>query len=165
MSQPYVGEIRLVGFNFAPAGWALCDGSLIAISQYDALFNLIGTTYGGNGQTTFGLPDLRGRTPVHVGNGYAMGQIGGVEQVTITSQTYPQHTHPFLASGNPSTGVSSPLNNAMGGGVTAYRTENPAVSMNGAMVGNIGGNQPHSNLQPYQVLNWIISYFGVFPSQ
>jgi microcystin-dependent protein len=165
MSQPYVGEIRLVGFTFAPAGWALCNGALVPISEFDTLFNLLGTTFGGDGQTTFALPDLQGRTPVHQGNGYNMGQTGGVETVTISSQQYPVHTHPFLSSGSSANGVTSPLNNTVGGGVNAYRTENPTVAMNGTMIGTSGGNQPHTNLQPYLVLNWIISNFGVYPSQ
>jgi microcystin-dependent protein len=165
VSQPYVGEVRLVGFNFAPVGWQLCAGQLMPISEYNALFNLIGTTYGGDGQNTFALPDLRGRTPIHQGNGYVIGQPGGNESVSVSLNQYPAHSHSLLVSSNPAN-VNNATNNTLGSGPKAYSPDAPTTQMNSAMVGvSSGGSQPHSNLQPYQVLNWIISMFGVYPSQ
>jgi microcystin-dependent protein len=170
MSQPYVGEVRAVGFNFAPADWAFCQGQILAISTNTTLFNLIGTTFGGNGTTTFSLPDLRGRVPVHQGSSgggnYVMGQLGGVESVTIVGSTYPQHTHTLAGSTNPGN-VSNPANNASGSGYKIYGApaDSPIVPMNPAMVGySGGGNLPHDNRQPYIALNWVISLFGIFPT-
>lgn len=170
MSTPYVGECRLVGFNFAPVDWSFCAGQLMAISQNETLFTLIGTTYGGDGQNTFALPDLRSRIPIHQGsNGttnYVIGQTGGVEQVTVLQSQYPAHTHTVLASNNSAGGSSTPGNNTVGAAQKIYSTEPPLTAMNQAMVGSYpGGNQPHENLQPFQVLNWIISLFGIFPTQ
>lgn len=166
----FVGQILLTGFNYAPVNWHFCDGSLLPISQYDALFTLIGTTYGGDGVNTFALPDLRGRTAIGQGNGQGlspalMGQIAGVENVTITSQTYPQHTHTL--SGTSATGNSlNPSNSLLAVGQVVYRAEAPTLTMNPAMCGPATGhNNPHENRQPYQVCNWIIALFGVFPSQ
>jgi microcystin-dependent protein len=171
MSTPFIAEVRLVGFNFAPADWNFCNGQLLSISQYDALFALIGTTYGGDGQSTFGLPDLRGRIPIHQGsNGvstYVMGQTGGLENVTITSNAYPLHSHVLSASPNPGTS-GSPTGNVAGGLSNAYSASAPSTSlpMNATVLGSAqGSGQPHSNLQPYLTLNWVISLFGVFPSQ
>ncbi|MGA7341981.1 MAG: tail fiber protein [Terracidiphilus sp.] len=169
MSTAFVGEVRLVGFNFAPVGWAVCNGAQQSISENPTLFNLIGTTYGGNGQTTYNLPDLQGRIPIHQGsNGvsnYVIGATGGVETVTISLNQYPAHTHQLLGSG---TAASSniPTNNTLGNGVSAYTTTAPEIAMNNAAIGfSGGGNQPHGNLQPFLVLNWVISLFGVYPSQ
>ncbi|MGA2146885.1 MAG: tail fiber protein [Bryobacteraceae bacterium] len=166
MSQPYVGECRLVAFNFAPAGWLMCAGSLLPISEYDTLFNLIGTTYGGDGQTTFGLPDLRGRTPIHQGSGFTIAQSGGQETVTLTTPQMPAHTHPLLASG------SGGNTNNLQGKVLAvspspvYVANTPPTKpMNSNSVTSAGGNQSHDNLQPFLVMNWVISLFGVYPSQ
>jgi len=170
MSTAFVGEVRLVGFNFAPVGWALCNGQLVAISENPTLFNLIGTIYGGDGQSTFALPNLQGRIPIHQGSlaggsNYVIGQVGGVESVTITTSQYPIHNHVLLGSSNNGSG-NNPANNAVGSGLKVYLNENPTTSMNASMVGQSGGgNQPHDNLQPYQVLNWIISLYGVYPSQ
>jgi len=169
MSTSFVGEVRLVGFNFAPFGWNFCNGALVPISQNETLFNLIGTTYGGDGQQTFGLPNLQGRTAVHQGplaggGTYVIGQSGGVESVTIVSSSYPQHTHSLFASGNQG-GSNSPGNNVMAKFNNVYETATPANAMLPATVGSSGGgNQPHNNLQPYQVLNWIISLYGIYPS-
>jgi microcystin-dependent protein len=168
MSTPYVGEVRLVGFNFAPVGWEFCAGQTMSIAQYETLFNLIGTTYGGDGQSTFDLPDLQGRIPIHQGsNGgitYVIGQTGGVENVTIGINQYPNHNHSLQGSLAPAS-VSNPTNGTVGSGLRAYSTAPPAAPMNSAMLGMAGGSQPHDNLQPFLVLNWIISLFGVFPSQ
>jgi microcystin-dependent protein len=169
MSQPFVGEVRVVGFNFAPVGWATCNGVLQSIAENSTLFNLIGTTYGGDGQQTFGLPDLQGRIPIHQGsNGvstYVIGAKGGVENVTITLNQFPTHTHQLLGSAT-AAGSNIPTNNTLGSSVGIYTTGAPAIAMNNAMIGSSGGgSQPHSNLQPYLALNWIISLFGIFPSQ
>ena len=169
MSDPYVGEVRLVGFNFAPVGWMICNGSLQSIANYETLYNLIGTTYGGDGQSTFGIPNLQSRIPIHqgtstTGTAYVIGQPSGVETVTLGINQYPSHNHSLLASTN-STGSSNPANNVVNSGLTAYTADAPATPMLSAMVGNSGGNLPHNNLQPYLALNWIIAYDGVYPSQ
>jgi microcystin-dependent protein len=170
MSQPYIGEIRLFGGNFAPAGWNFCDGSLLSIAQFSALFQLIGTTYGGDGQNTFAVPDLRGRVPVHMGQGaglqnYVLGQIAGSESVTLTANQVAVHGHGALGSVG---GASATPQNATwgNGGITTHIFGTPANnSMNSASVGATGGNQPHDNLHPFQVVSFIISLFGVFPTQ
>jgi microcystin-dependent protein len=166
MSQPYVGECRIFAGNFAPAGWMFCEGQLLPISEFETLFNLIGTTYGGDGQTTFALPDLRGRVPIHQGNGFTLAQNGGVENVTLTVSQIPAHSHPLLASS--SNGNSNLAQNSVlaASPTQLYVATNPAPSrvMNAASVSATGGNQPHDNLQPYLALSWIISLFGVFPT-
>jgi microcystin-dependent protein len=165
MSSPYIGEIRMFGGSFAPAGWAFCDGSLIAISENDALFTLIGTTYGGDGESTFALPNLAGRVPMHQGNGFNIGETGGVEEVTLTTAQLPVHTHTFVAT------TATPNSTNPQGAIfaqptaTIFNTGTSAVGMNAAAVAPAGGNQPHSNLQPYQCVSYIISLFGIFPSQ
>lgn len=163
MSQPYIGEIRMVGFNFAPVGWAFCDGSLQPISQNDALFNLIGTTYGGDGQNTFALPDLRSRIPIHMGNGYVIGENGGVETVTLITSQIPAHSHVPQSSSNAAS-QNSPAN-AVWAQTAApqYSDLAPAAAMAAAQ--SSGGSQPHNNLSPYLCVNFVISLFGVFPSQ
>ncbi len=165
MSQPFVGEIRMAGFNFPPAGWARCDGSLLPISENDTLFNLIGTTYGGDGQTTFALPDLRGRMPVHAGNGLTLGQVGGVEQVTLTANQIPSHTHAAQAQ-NSVGNSASPANSVWANSTLNQFTAGPAAApMNAANVAPTGGNQPHDNMMPFTAVNFIISLFGIYPSQ
>ncbi len=163
MSQPYVGEIRAVGFNFAPEGWLMCNGSLLPISEYETLFNLIGTTYGGDGQNTFALPDLRGRTPFHQGNSYIIGQLGGVENVTLLSTQIPSHIHPVNVQ-NQIGDVSSPI-----GALFAASTEDQYApsgsSASGPILSAVGGSLAHSNLQPFLCVNYIISLFGIYPSQ
>ncbi len=169
MSQPYVGEIRLFAGNFAPAGWGFCDGSLQSISENETLFQLIGTTYGGDGQSTFALPDLRGRLPVHMGSSgsasYVIGESGGVESVTLTQQQIPLHNHGAgctSAAGNSATAAGSiPAVNTT---ALAYGTIPPQVAMNAGIVTNTGGNQPHDNMQPFLCVSFIISFFGIFPS-
>jgi microcystin-dependent protein len=165
MAQPYIGEIRMFAGNFAPAGWMFCEGQLLAISENDTLFNLIGTTYGGDGQSTFGLPDLRGRIPIHQGNGFLLAQNGGVEEVTLTVQQIPSHAHAFLASANNASAA-----NAAGKLLAQTPSYTPyiALSANSALsanaVGSTGGSQPHTNFQPYLCVNFIISLFGIYPS-
>ena len=162
----------MVGFNFAPQGWAFCDGSVMSIAQNDALFNLIGTTYGGDGQSTFNLPDLRGRVPIHQGFGgasnYVIGQNGGLENVTLTSQQIPVHSHAPQANGTGPATSSSPAGNVWsnsGTNGTPYSNAAPAAPMNAAALQNTGGSQPHENMPPFQCVNFVISLFGIYPSQ
>jgi microcystin-dependent protein len=164
MAQPYVGEIRMFAGNFAPAGWQFCDGSLLSIAENETLFNLIGTTYGGDGQNTFAMPDLRGRLPIHQGNGVVLAETGGVEEVILTVPQIPAHSHPLLASADIPTG-SSP-DNALTGQAAAkfYRAGTATVAMNASSITPVGGSQPHNNMQPYLCVNFIISLFGIFPS-
>jgi len=165
MAQPYVGEIRIFAGNFAPAGWMFCEGQLLPISEYETLFNLIGTTYGGDGQSTFALPDMRGRLPVHQGNGFTLAQTGGVEQVTLTTQQIPAHTHPFLATNNPADSPSQQGNMlGVSSNTNVFFNDTPNVSMSTAMLLSVGGSQPHDNFQPYLCVDYIISLFGIFPS-
>lgn len=166
MAQPYVGEIRMFAGNFAPAGWMFCEGQLLPISENETLFNLIGTTYGGDGQSTFGLPDLRGRIPIHQGNGFVLAESGGAEEITLTVNQIPAHSHPMLAStadGNliPSGGnvTANSLN------ITPYINQSTDGNMNAGAVTLVGGSQPHTNFQPYLCVDFIISLFGLFPSQ
>lgn len=151
--------------NFAPLGWAFCDGSLWPISEYETLFNLIGTTYGGDGQSTFAMPDLRGRVPMHQGNGFVLAETGGVETVTLTVSQIPAHSHVPQAS-TAQGSAASPSNGLWAESLlNAYSTGSPTVAMNSAAIGSAGGSQPHDNLMPYVAVNFIISQFGIFPSQ
>jgi microcystin-dependent protein len=166
MSDPYIGEIRMFGGNFAPAGWAFCWGQLQAISQNDALFNLIGTTYGGDGQETFGLPNLAGRVPIHVSASYQLGEAAGVESVTVSINQMPSHTHALIASGDQADQISG------GNGVLAnpvslatYIAADPDAALNAGTIAITGGSQPHENMQPYLAVSYIISLFGIFPHQ
>ncbi|MDX2282450.1 MAG: tail fiber protein [Saprospiraceae bacterium] len=165
MSIPYVGEIRMFAGNFAPAGWFFCEGQLLPISEYETLFVLIGTTYGGDGQETFGLPDLRGRLPIHQGNGFVIGETGGVEEVTLTASQIPNHTH-VLAVATNTANSPNPANNvlAVSSQVDAFFGDIPSVNMNASAVSTEGGSQPHNNFQPYLCVHFIISLFGIFPT-
>ena len=172
MGQPYIGEIRIFAGNFAPLNWAFCDGSQLAISQNDALFNLIGTTYGGDGVNTFALPNLLGRTPIHQGtdthgNPNFIGQLGGAETVTLTLNQIPSHSHvPQAALGATGNPANSPAGNVWSGWTGGQFTpQAPAVNLNAAAVGLDGGSQPHDNLAPFLAINFIISLFGIFPSR
>jgi microcystin-dependent protein len=168
MAQPYVGEIRMFAGNFAPAGWMFCGGQLLPISEYETLFNLIGTTYGGDGQSTFALPDLRGRIPVHFGGGFTLAQTGGAETVTLTAQQIPAHSHALSGTSNFAT-ASSPQGGvpaaASVANVSAYGTDQPTSPVSPSSVSAVGGSQPHDNFQPYLCIDFIISLFGIFPSQ
>jgi microcystin-dependent protein len=166
MAQPYVGEIRMFGGNFAPAGWAFCEGQLLPISENETLFNLIGTTYGGDGQSTFALPDLRGRLPMHQGAGFILAETGGVENVTLTVAQIPTHRHPFMATTNFG-GGSAPANAvlAQSSTVKVYSAVAPVNALGPSSITPVGGSQPHTNLQPYLCVDFIISLFGIFPSQ
>lgn len=165
MAQPYVGEVRMFAGNFAPAGWMFCEGQLLPISEYETLFNLIGTTYGGDGESTFALPDLRGRIPIHQGNGFVLAETGGAEEITLTVNQIPAHSHPMLASGGPGN-LNAPQGNvtAESAAVKIYIADDPTANMNAAAVGSVGGSQPHTNFQPYLCVDFIISLFGIFPS-
>ncbi len=167
MSEPYVGEIRMVGFNFAPVGWAFCNGALMAISQSETLFNLIGTTYGGDGQNTFALPDLQGRFPVHQGSSYIIGELGGVENVTLAVNQMPAHNHRAVCSsggGNVAAPNAAFWSTDPEGNTAAYN-ETAGGSMATGALANAGSGLPHENVQPFLGLNFIISLFGIFPSQ
>lgn len=166
MAQPYVGEIRMFAGNFAPAGWMFCEGQLLPISENETLFNLIGTTYGGDGQSTFALPDLRGRIPIHQGNGFILAETGGAEQVTLTVNQMPAHAHALLGSSS----VANDANPqgkvvAQASSFFPYVNAVPIVAMAAQSVAPVGGSQPHTNFQPYLCVDFIISLFGIFPSQ
>ncbi len=168
--EPFIGEISMFGGNFAPRGWAFCNGQLLSISENSALFSLLGTTYGGDGRTTFGLPDLRGRVPVHFGNGpglsnYRLGQKGGTETTTLTVQQMPNHNHQIEASNSPanSSEVSGTVMGKAVGMPGLYSNKAPDTNMK--PTGNTGGNQSFNIIQPYQSINYIIALQGVFPSR
>ena len=165
MAQPYVGEIRMFAGNFAPAGWMFCDGQLLPISENETLFQLIGTTYGGDGQSTFALPDLRSRVPIHNGNGFVLAEQGGVEEVTLTVQQIPAHSHPLI--GSSSTGSTSIPENgflAKSTSNTPYTPFPPDRNLRPNSISAAGGSQPHTTFQPYLCISFIISLFGIFPS-
>jgi microcystin-dependent protein len=165
MAQPYVGEIRMFGGSFAPVGWMFCAGQSLPISENETLFQLIGTTYGGDGQETFQLPDLQGRLPMHQGNVHAIAEKAGTETVTLTTQQIPVHTHPLTASQSAGS-QNAPANNVLAASPTIdmYRETSPSVALVPSAVGPAGGSQPHNNLQPYLAVSFIISLFGIFPS-
>lgn len=168
MSEPFIGEIRMFGFTFAPRGWANCSGQIMSIAQNTALFSLINTYYGGNGQTTFALPDMRGRVSVNQGQGpglspYSIGQTGGVESVTLNTNQMPMHNHLVSASSSPSNATRP--GNAFPGGNGAYQTASDGTTMAPQMIGIAGGSQPHPNLQPYIAINFCIALEGIFPSR
>jgi microcystin-dependent protein len=177
MSQPFVGEIRIFAGNFAPLDWAFCNGALIPISQFDVLFNLIGTTYGGDGQSTFALPNLQSRVPIHMGTGssgttYLIGQQAGVENVTLLVGQMPSHNHVLASAGgtpalapSASTILATTATSTHAGSNAIYGPTPATQTLNPAIIKNDGGSQPHSNLQPYLAVNFIISLFGVFPSR
>jgi microcystin-dependent protein len=165
MAQPYVGEIRMFAGNFAPAGWMFCEGQLLPISENEILFQLIGTTYGGDGQSTFALPDLRGRLPLHQGNGFILAETGGAEEITLTVSQIPAHSHPLLASADLGNDVN-PQNNLTSNsqGALPYIEDPAAVNASQQAISLVGGSQPHTNFQPYLCIDFIISLFGIFPS-
>jgi microcystin-dependent protein len=170
MPEPFVGEIRMFAGNFPPSGWAFCDGTPMPISENEILFQLIGTIYGGDGESTFNLPDMRGRLPMHMGTGpegttYQIGESAGVETVTLTVQQIPVHTHALL--GSKDTGSNpNPINNVLAASntVSMYKAAAVTGALNAQSAGPAGGSQPHENMQPYLGINFIISLFGVYPS-
>jgi microcystin-dependent protein len=168
MGSPFVGEIRMFAGNFAPSGWAFCNGQLMPISQNEALFNLIGTTYGGDGVSTFALPSLQSRVPIHMGTDrqgtvWVEGQISGTENVTLLVTQIPAHTHSVMA--NASGGSSVPTSNLYGGGQSMFSTNTPSVAMSNLVVAANAGSQPHANIMPFLAVSFIISLFGIFPSR
>ncbi len=171
MSEPFVGEIRMFAGAFAPRGWAFCDGQLLAVSQNDALFSLLGTIYGGDGRTTFGLPELRGRVPIHAGSGPGLsprrlGAKSGSEKETLTVNQIPSHTHPLEASNNLAD-TASPAGKVLGqqSTVTLYRTTAPDANMATSAISHLGGSRSHTNVQPFLCINYIIALFGIYPSR
>lgn len=172
MSEPFVGEVRMFAGNFAPRGWAFCDGQLLAVSQNDALFSLFGTIYGGDGRTTFGLPDMRGRLPVHAGTGPGLsnrrlGAKGGTENVTLTTNQLPSHSHNIKASNQPATSTTPNSTSSVGKavGYDPYIQEPGNELMNSNNVSSIGGSRSHTNLMPFLCVNFIVSLFGIYPSR
>jgi microcystin-dependent protein len=170
MAQPYVGEVRMFAGNFAPMGWMFCSGQILPIFENETLFQLIGTTYGGDGLSTFGLPDLQGRVPIHFGNSrtgttYILAQNGGAETVTLTTQQIPVHTHPMTVTDDPAS-TANPQGNilAVPASATPYMQNNATLALNPSSITPVGGSQPHNNFQPYLCVNFIISLFGIFPS-
>lgn len=172
MSEPFVGEIRMFAGNFAPRGWALCDGPLLAVAQNDALFSLFGTIYGGDGRTTFGLPDLRGRIPIHAESGpglnpRSLGRKGGAEQVTVIVNQLPAHAHGSLHASPGLASTADPSGNlpARSTTVDSYINEAPTVRLAPGAVATTGGGQPHNNLQPFLCVNFIVALVGIYPSR
>ena len=172
MSEPFLGEIRIFAANFAPRGWAFCEGQLLAISQNDALFSLLGTIYGGDGRTTFGLPDLRGRVPIHRGQGPGLsnrreGSKGGAEQVTLLASQMPAHTHGFRASTNPVEATAGPNGSVVAdaGSVKIYAASQTSVDLSPTSITSTGQGQAHGNLAPFLCVNFIIALVGIYPSR
>ncbi len=167
MSEPYIGEVRLVPFNFAPDGWAFCNGSLLSISENAALFSLIGTTYGGDGVNTFALPNLQSRIPVHQGGSYVPGATGGAESVTLTLAQIPSHGHVAQCNSGATQTTTSPANAVWTNYNQTQYTNSSSLSstMNSGALAQTGGNQPHENRMPFQVINFIIALVGIYPSQ
>lgn len=166
MATPYIGDIRMFAGNFAPLGWALCQGQILSISQNDALYSLIGTTYGGDGQTTFALPDLRGRIPVHMASAYPLGGQAGTETVTLTTTNMPSHRHLLVATTGTGT-VTTASGNILATSVTTkpYIAVESSETLNPSVITPVGGSQPHENMMPYLALNFIIALEGVYPMQ
>lgn len=168
MAQPYVGEIRMFAGNFAPAGWMFCEGQLLPISENETLFQLIGTAYGGDGESTFALPDLRGRIPIHQGSAFSLAENGGAEEITLTVNQIPAHSHPALATSNAAS-TTVPSSNAVlartsNPAITPFGSDAPQTNLHPSSISPVGGSQPHTNFQPYLCVDFIISLFGIFPS-
>lgn len=164
MAEPFLSEIRIMSFAFPPKGWALCDGQLLPINQNQGLFSLLGTTFGGDGRVNFGLPDYRGRIPIHVGSGHTLGERGGEQGHTLTIGELPTHSHFVPASSIATGGNANPNNAFLGGGNNVYHAPTNLTSMNPATVTNVGGSQAHLNMQPYLTLSFCIALQGIFPS-
>jgi microcystin-dependent protein len=166
MAEPFLGEIRLMSFVYAPKGWALCNGQLMAINQNQALFSLLGTNYGGDGRVTFGLPNLQGRIPMHQGQGWLLGHAAGEYSHTLTQAELPAHAHPIAAASATQGGHQSPDNRFLGGAGNVYHpAQTPLTPLRGETVANAGGGQPHENMQPYLTLSFCIALIGIYPSQ
>ena len=165
VSESFLSEIRIVSFNFPPKGWALCNGQLLPINQNQALFALLGTTYGGNGQTNFALPNLRGRVPIHFDAAHTLGEAAGSTSVTVNVQQLPTHLHGLQASSNSTGTVADPTNAFLGPANTGYITPQALATLSPQSVSSVGGSQPHNNMMPYLTLNFIIALQGIFPSR
>jgi microcystin-dependent protein len=165
MSEPFLGEVKIISWNFPPKGWSFCNGQLLPINQNQALFSILGTTYGGDGRQTFALPNLQGRSPVHVGNGIALGELGGEATHTLNISEIPAHNHVPVGNNTAATAPGPAANLWANNPNNAYSTANPANAMNPACILPTGGNQPHENMSPYLVLNFIIALQGIFPSR
>jgi microcystin-dependent protein len=165
MSEPFLSEIKIVSFNFPPKGWALANGQFLPINQNQALFALLGTTYGGNGQTTFALPNLRGRVPIHIGNGHTLGEAAGSTSVTVNIQQLPTHIHFLQATSNAAVGDDASNSVLAQAGLNAYAAFSAGAAMGPQSTTSVGGSQPHNNMMPYLTLNFIIALQGIFPSQ
>jgi microcystin-dependent protein len=163
MAEPFLSELRLMSFSFAPKGWAMCNGQLMPINQNQALFSLLGTTYGGDGRVNFALPDLRGKTPIGVGAGHTLGETGGAQTVTVSLQQLPLHPHIVQASNASADTISAP-GNMLGATSGRYTGPTSLTSLNPTTVNSVGGSQAHTNMQPFLVLNWCIALQGIFPS-
>lgn len=168
MATPFLGEVKLIAFNFAPQGWAFCNGQVLSIQQNQALFAILGTTYGGNGQTTYGLPNLQGRVPLHVGNGRNLGERAGEESHTLIASEMPAHIHPVMGTtvaGDTNNPVANFFAQSSPQSFLAYSSQQGNTTLDPGTITAVGGSQPHSNMQPYLVLNFIIALQGIFPSQ
>jgi microcystin-dependent protein len=164
MAEPFLGEIRLMSFNFPPKGWAYCNGQLLPINQNQAIFSLLGTTYGGNGQTNFALPNFQGRTPIHFGSGHTLGEVGGAQSHTLTVSQLPQHTHTVQATSDPAA-VNVPTGNRLAAVNNGYAPAANLVATGASSIANTGGSQAHLNMQPFLAINFCIALQGIFPSQ
>jgi microcystin-dependent protein len=164
MSEPFLSEIKVMSFSFPPKGWAFCNGQLLPINQNQALFSLLGTTYGGDGRVNFGLPNLQGRTPMHMGDGHTLGELGGEQNHTLSISEIPTHTHTWGAT-NTVANAPNPTSNVLGGAAEYNASGSNAVAMYPGVLSSVGGSQPHLNMQPYLTLNFCIALQGIFPSQ
>ena len=165
MAEPFLSEIRIMSFNFAPKGWAMCNGQLLPINQNQALFSLLGTTFGGDGRVNFALPDLRGRAPIHVGNSHTLGERAGEQAHTLALAELTMHIHTVKANSSATAGVATPNGNFLGGGNNAYHTATNLTPFNAQTVSTVGGSQAHQNMQPFLTLTFCIALQGIFPSQ
>ena len=166
MAEPFLSEIRLMSFGFAPKAWAQCDGQVLPINQNQALFSLLGTTFGGDGRVNFALPNLQGRVPIHVGSGHTLGERGGEQAHTLSTAETPTHTHPVAANASANGGSASPNGNFLGGGNNVYAAPNAGAltALNSGSIASVGGGQAHLNMQPFLTLNFCIALQGIFPS-
>ncbi len=165
MAEPFLAEIRIMSFDFAPKGWAQCNGQFLPINQNQALFALLGTTFGGNGQTTFALPNLQGRTPIHFGSGHTLGETGGQQAHTLTQNEMPQHFHFEQASNSANGGTLDPTGNFLGSAANMYHAASNLTAINPGTVTAVGGSQAHQNMQPFLTLSFCIALQGIFPSR
>ena len=165
MAEPFLSEIRIMSFGFAPKGWALCNGQLLPIQQNQALFSLLGTTYSGDGRVNFGLPDLRGRAPIHMGTGHTLGERGGEQAHTLSISEIPTHVHTVAASSTATGGNANPNGIVLGGGANVYHAPTALTSLSPTSIANVGGSQAHLNMQPFLVLNFIIAVNGIYPDR